>query len=191
MPLKMASLPSSRLKPPLLSSSSMPAKGAAEAVTTEVIERLYFVFTRFFEWCRFHKIFYNYFGCTLHICKIITELLLFLTLNNNISKNEKKTESTARSEKQSTATEMNFCRRRVLLIFVAFRAGKETGRANTSLLSHQEPPSAFWPSPKDQNRATKLLRHILFGFGARKFYQYLQFLNFGRCTYVSIFFWIF
>ena len=169
----------------------MPAKGAAEAVTTEVIERLYFVFTRCFEWCRFHKIFYNYFGCTLHICKIITELLLFLTLNNNISKNEKKTESTARSEKQSTATEMNFCRRRVLLIFVAFRAGKETGRANTSLLSHQEPPSAFWPSPKDQNRATKLLRHILFGFGARKFYQYLQFLNFGRCTYVSIFFWIF
>ena len=30
------------------------------------------------------------FGCTLHICKIITELVLFLTLNNNVSKMKKK-----------------------------------------------------------------------------------------------------
>ena len=31
----------------------------------------------------------NFFGCTLHICKIITELVLFLTLNNNVSKMKK------------------------------------------------------------------------------------------------------
>ena len=170
-----SSLPSSRLKPPLLSSSSMPAKGAAEAVTTEVIERLFV--------CDISRDFYYFW---LHFTFVNNQTFFWRW----IFQKWKKTESTARSEKQSTATEMNFCRRRVLLIFVAFRAGKETGRANTSL-SHQEPPSAFWPSPKDQNRATSFCDTFYLALGRENFINIYNFWILDGARIVSILFWIF
>ena len=158
-----SSLPSSRLKPPLLSSSSMPAKGAAEAVTTEVIERLFV--------CDISRDFYYFW---LHFTFVNNQTFFWRWIFQN-------------RKKLSRLLDPRSNQRRLRWIFVdvdffssSLRSGPAKKPAEHTSTKNRR---ARWPSPKDQNRATMLLlpRHIIWlqsaSLGTQNFYQYLKFVS--------------